>query len=190
MAHQRGTGLAVAGDDVDDAIRKNSLAQFAKPQARQWCLLGALDHHSIADRERRRCLLGAEAEWMIERTDLGNNTERLAACQIKMAAALRERLALDLGDEASAITQPARRPDHVAMHADNGVAGIDRVKQCELIGVVFDAVGKELEAPCAFLYRHARPFAKGSLGRRDCGIDISRASFGNSGELLHVRWVD
>ena len=89
MAHQRRARRAVAGDDVDDAGGKNAFAQLAKPQARQRRLLGALDHDAVAGGERRRGLLGAEAERMIERIDLADDAVRLAAREVEMARTLR-----------------------------------------------------------------------------------------------------
>src|SRR5262249_3936499 len=45
---------------------------------------------------------------MIERIDLGDNAERLPARKVQMPIALRERLALDLGNQARAVAQPIR----------------------------------------------------------------------------------
>ena len=190
MAHQRGADLAVAGEDVDDAGGENSVAQFAEPQARQRRLLRTLDHDGIAGGERRRRLLGAEPERMVERIDLGDDAERLPAREIEMTIALRERLALDFGDQPGAIAQPIRGPDHVAAHADDGVARIDGVEQRQFIGVFFDAIGQQLEAARALLDRHARPFLESRLRRLDRRIDIRLARGRNVGEFLHVRRID
>jgi hypothetical protein len=103
VAHQSRTDLAVAGEDVDDPVGKNAVAQFAEPQARQRRLLRSLDDDGIAGGKRGRGFFGAKPERMVERIDLGDDAERLPARQIEMPVALRKGLALDFGDESSAI---------------------------------------------------------------------------------------
>src|SRR3954452_305680 len=99
MAHQRGPGRAVAGDDIDNTFGKDPLAQFAEPQTGKRRLLRALDNHAVAGRERRSSLFGAKAEWMIERVDHGYDAVGLAPRQDYMAWTLRRCLAFNLGDE-------------------------------------------------------------------------------------------
>ena len=117
---------------------------------------------------------------MVERIDLGDDAKWLPARQIEMAVALRKSLAFDFGHEPGAIAQPVGGPDHVAAHADDGVAGIDRIKQRQCIGVFLDAVGEQLQAPRALFDRHARPFLEACLGRLHRGVDIRFARRRNS----------
>jgi hypothetical protein len=186
MAHQRRADLAIAGDDVDHAGREYAFAQFAEPEARQRRLFGALDDHGIAGGERSGGFLGAKPERVVERIDLGDDAERLSARQVEMTVALRERLALDLGDEARAIAQPVGGPDHVTAHADDSVAGIDRIEQRELVRILFDTVRQKLEAACAFLDRYARPLLEARLGRLNSRIDIRFIGGRNVGKLFHI----
>src|SRR6185295_2219582 len=92
MTHERGAGLAVAGDDIHDAGRENPVAQFAEPQARKRRLFRSLDDDAIAGGERRRRFLGAKTERMIERIDLDHDAIRLAAREVQMPRALRKSL--------------------------------------------------------------------------------------------------
>src|SRR6185437_1952292 len=190
MANQRGSDLAVTRDDIDDARGENSFTEFAETQARERRLFGALDHDAVAGGEWRGGLLGAKPKWMIERIDLRHHAERLAPRQVEMARALRGGLALDFGDEPGAIAQPVRRPDHVAAHADDGISRVHRVEQRQLVGVLFDAIRQQLEAPRAFLGRNSRPFLEARFRGLYREVDVGLARGRNVAELLHVRWID
>ena len=190
VPHQSRTDLAVASEDIDDAIWENAVAQFAEPQARERCLLRSLDDNRIARRKRGRGFFGAKPERMVERVDFGDDAERLPARQVEMPIALRKGLAFDFGDEPGAIAQPIGGPDHVAAHADDRVAGIDGVDQRQRVGVFLDAGSEPFETTCALLDRHARPFLKRRFGGLDRLVDIRISRRRNGREVFHIRRID
>ena len=106
--------------------------------------------------------------------------------RLRWRVALRECLALDFRDQPGAIAQPVGGPDHVAAHADDGIAGIDRIEQRQFVGILLDAVGQQLKTSRALLDRHARPFLEAFFGGSDRAIDIRLVGGRNVGNLLHV----
>jgi len=77
-----------------------------------------------------------------------------------------------------------------AKHAGECVAGIDGVDQRQLVRVLIDALGEQLQAARALADRHPRPFAERRLGGLDRGIDVGRGGEGQIGKRLEVGWVD
>ena len=190
MAHKRSARRSIAGDDVDCAGRKDAFAQLTQPQARQRSLFRALDHDAVAGGERSRGFFGTETEGVIEWIDLADDTVGLPPRKVKMARTLRGGLALDLGDEPGEIAQRVCRPDHVTVHPGDGVAGIDRVHQRQLAGMLLDPLGQQHQAARALLDRNAAPFAQPRLGRMDGAVDVGFGRKRNLAELVHVRGVD
>ena len=80
---RRTRGVAVPGQQVDDAVRHAGLGdQTVEEQRRQRRLLGGLDDHAAARRERRRELRARVEDRPVPRKDQAHNAIRLlAACR-------------------------------------------------------------------------------------------------------------
>ena len=75
MVDERRAGLAVAGEDVDDAGREADLErQLAEPQRAERRLLGGLQHDRAARGERRAELPGGHQQREVPGDDLARDT--------------------------------------------------------------------------------------------------------------------
>ena len=70
--------FAEAGDDVDDAVRQaDFLRQLAQVDGRQRRVLGRLDHHRVAGRQRRRDSPADQQERKVPRKDKTARSPRM-----------------------------------------------------------------------------------------------------------------
>ena len=74
MIDQCLAGAAIAGDDIDDAIRQPRLAaEFGKGERRQGRVFGGLQHHGVAGGQGRRDLPGQHQKGKVPRNDLATD---------------------------------------------------------------------------------------------------------------------
>src|ERR1700686_4356548 len=78
--------LAVTGDDVEDAGRKNPRRQFGHPQGAQWRPLGRLEDHAVAGGQRRGDLPDRHHQRVVPGGDGAHNADRLSPDHARVAA--------------------------------------------------------------------------------------------------------
>ena len=180
-----------AGDHVHDPGRQDALAQLPEAQARERSLIRGLHDHRVARGQRRRRLLGAEPEGMVEGVDLGHHTVGLAPGEVEVTREVGGCLALDLGDQTREEAQRVGRPVHVAHHADERVSGVHAVHETELVTVLVQPVGEAFQVSGAFEDRHPAPVRlEGGAARPYCAVHIGGGRGGNLTEVLAGGRID
>ncbi len=166
-------GVAVAGDDVQDAVGDARLErQLAEAQRAQRRLLGRLEDDRAAGGQRRADLPGGHQQREVPRDDLADDADRLL-----------ERVGVELGarhvgqrrrdGRAAQLRRPAGHvPEQVGGERDVGGGGdglrlavVERVELGELVEVLGDQVAEAVDRAAALGRRHLRPRARPARAR-------------------------
>ncbi len=195
MVDERGTGLAVAGDDVDHTGRDPRLeCQLAQPQRAQRRLLGGLEHDGAAGGKRGRELPRGHQQREIPRDDLPADADRLLA-RVAEHSGLVDRQhvagrALGPAREVAEMSGSGRDVDDLGEL--DGLAVVERLELGQLVGVLLDRLGQTGQHARAIGRRCLRPRA--ALERSTSGahgaIDVLAPALGDLGDGLRGRWVE
>jgi hypothetical protein len=101
-----------------------------------------------------------------------------------------KRLPLDLTDEAGKEAVGVGGPVHVALHAGQGISGVDAIHHAEFVAQFPHAVGERFEQRRAFRDRRLAPACEGFLGGGDGAIDIGLAGQGHLAQICAVGWIN
>ena len=173
-------GLAVAGDDVDDARRQLGLAQdVAEEERRERRRLGRLEHDRVPGGERRRELPRQHQQREVPRDDLPRDAER-------PRRAVRERV-LELVGPAGVVEEVGRGERHVDVaRLLDRLAAVQRLEHGELARALLEDAGDPEEVLRALASGQLRPAFEGLPRGGDGGGDIVRPGLGDLGERLLV----
>ena len=184
MGYQRGTGLSIAADDVEDSRGKQVLGKLGQVQGRHRGGVSGLEHHRVAGSERRCNTGGRELDRVVERDDPAHHPVGLSNAQVETAARHLDGRPLDLAGQPGEVAKGSHRVLHVLLHAGDRNPRIHRVDAGEGLAVGLDAVGERLQRVGTSLPAHGTP--RLCAGR--CGIDgvsdVGRACPRHFGELL------
>ena len=186
MCRQRGAGgLAVAGQDIDDAGGEAGLQyQLGEAQRAERRLFGRFQHDRAARRQRGRQFPRRHEQREVPGNDLTDDADRLPQGVGQKLAWERERdgRAGNLGGPAAHIAEHVDGERHVRHAGDgNGLAVVDRLDLGEFLAVLFDQFGELPQQFAALGGRHLAPgtFIEGASGRLDGTVDILRVGFGD-----------
>ena len=197
VRRDRGTGgLTQAGHDVDHAGWNADFGdELPETQRRERRLLGRLQHHRVAARERDAELPRRHQQREVPRDDLADDADGLAAGVAEHPLAgdrHRDRLALDLRRPPGVVAELVDHERDVGDARDRDrLAVVERLELRELLAVRLDEVGELPEHPAALRRRRARP---GSALERlprgaDGAIDVLLVAGGNLRERLFRRGI-
>ena len=149
VVDQRGAGLAVAGQHVDDPVGKPaSWASSPSRSAVSGVCSAGLRTIGAAGRERRGELPRRHQQREVPRDDLGADADRLAARVAEHVAGRdRDRLALDLGRPAGVVAQVVDGRRDVALRGRDRLAVVERLELGELGAVGLDQLGERVDQP-------------------------------------------
>ena len=186
--------LAVAGDDVDHAVRDARLGDQAREADRgQRRLLGRLHHHGVARGQRRPELPRGHQQREVPGDDLADDADRLAQ-RVGVEVRARhvghrdvDRVALDLGRPAGHVVEQVRRQRDVRAEGDGvGLAVVQALELRQLLGVLEDQVADAPDDPAALRRRDAAPGAlvEGLPGGPDGAVDVLGIALGHVRQRL------
>ena len=188
----RAHGVAVAGDDVEDALGQDVGGDLGHPQGGERRDLGRLQHHRVPGREGGRDLPRRHHQRVVPRRDLADDADRLAPDHRgRPAHVLGRGLALRRaggpGHEAKAVGCAGHLFDGRAA----GLADVQGLELAQLLGVLVERVG-ELVQDLEPLGRGGfAPVAEeGSLGRLDRVVDVLGGRIRDGGDHLAGRGID
>ena len=135
VVDQRRAGLAVAGEDVDDAVGEAGLeGELAEAQGGERRLLGGLQDQRAAGGERRGDLPGRHQQREVPGDDLGADADRLAQRVAEdVARGDGDRLALDLRRPARVVAQVVDGRGDVALGGGQRLAVVERLELGQLL---------------------------------------------------------
>ena len=177
VARKRGAGgMAEARDHVEHAVGISGLRdQFGKGERRGGGMFRRLDHHRVADRERRRDRAGHHVERRVPRHDHTDHAERFAQGEVERVGLVhRDDVALDLVGHAGEVAVVARQIGELGTHLADQLAVVAGLELGQRLGVLRDQVGEAVEQPPPVGRQHGAPgrIAHGARRRRDRVIDI------------------
>ena len=190
MTHQGLTAVAVPGQDVNDSSRKKPFTEFAQHQTRKRSLFRTLDDQAIAGNQGCGGLFRAKAEGVVEGTDLGHNSERLSKGEVEVARLQGLGFAFDFRCQSREVPEGFDRPAHVGPHPGDGVSGIDRIQQSQILGMFFNSLRQKFHATRPLCCGNPSPFAESTRGCLNGSIDIRRRGMGNIRQPFQVGRVD
>ena len=151
---------AEALHDVEDARRKDLGRDLSEQGCGRRRLLGGLQHHRVAERERGRDLPRGEHQGEVPRGDRDRDALRLVPRVGEMAGhrmrLRRRREILEIGEEAEV---PRHAGQIVSAGLADGLAHVARLRGRELGGPLVDAVGEPVQQLSALRGRQAGPRA-------------------------------
>ena len=133
-AHQRLAGLlAGAGDDAHHAGRQH-LEGRGQLERRERRLVGRLDDHRVAGRQRRRHLPRHEQQRIVERHDRRHHAERLLDREVDLVLeARRDGVAARVAPDLGVVVEAGGRPLDLVEVLDHRLAALERHELGELV---------------------------------------------------------
>ena len=185
---------SISGQQVHHAFREPRFQhQFANTQRRQRCLLCRLHHHGTAAGQRRPKFPRLHQKWKIPRNNLPHHTHGLVLRVGEVIAANGNRLPLILvrPSRVVAVARDGQRkigcPRHVVRFAV-----VQRLKLCQLIGVLLDQIRQLVHQYAALRSAHLAPRALVERRAR-CRhrlVHIRRVGLRHLRDHFTRRWID
>ena len=177
--------VAVAGDDVEDALRKQITGELGKSDRGQRGVLGRFDDQRVTGHQRRADLPDRHQQGVVPGRDRTDDAERVTADHAGVAGeVLTGRTALEdpggAGEEAEMIDDHL----HLLLGEADRLADVDGLQTGELGLGRLEPVGELQQRPGAFAGGGLRPAREGGLGCRHRDIDVGRPGGRHLGDLL------
>ena len=187
MASERRTGfLAEAGHDVQCARRESGLdRELSKLEADEAGLLGGLQHHGIAHRERRSERAPEHLRRIVPRGDVGRHAQGFAHDRHVVVVQIRDHLAVNLVGRARIELEIARDRAHVGARLGDRLAGVMGLDPRQPLGMRKNEVRKLRHEAAALGSRGPAPFAiQRRAGCRHGRIDLGAIATGEPGKAF------
>lgn len=167
---------ALAGDDVEDAGRKDPVEELGHLEDRQRSVLGRLEDDRVAGGERGRGLERRDHQRRVPREDAGDDAQRHPLRVLELPVSGRQGRALDLTGDAAHVAEEIGEDDGLGprLRADR-VAGVERGELSELLRTGFERVGALDEQLLPLLERQSCPFgtaARAALTARSASASL------------------
>ena len=152
-------GRAIAGHDIDDAVRKACfLGQLRHAQGRQRRLLGRLEDDGAACGQRRAPFPRLHQRGEVPGDDLADHADRLVPRVAKVIALDRDGFAVNLVCPTRVIAVAFARHGQVDVEGIAiGLAVVQRFEGRQLLAICFDEIGKPVKQAATFRGVHLRP---------------------------------
>ena len=177
------TGLAVAGDDVEDAGREQVLGELGHLERRERRELRRLQHDAVPGRERRTDLPDRHHQRVVPRGDQPRDPDGLAPDEAgEPGHVLPGRAALLRARRAAEEPQVVDDRRELLGHRDGvGLADVLGLELDDLLAVLLDPVGELQQGELPVLRGGVVPGLERLLGGGDGAVRVLR------GALLHAR---
>ena len=169
MLDERRARIAVARDDVEHTRRQaRLLGDLGEEQRRERGEFGGLQHHRIAEGQRRRHLPGEHQERKVPGNDLTDDAHRLIVGE----------LALLQLRPAGMVIEMARRQRHVEItRLTDRLAIVEAFDDSEETGMALDETGQRIKMTRAAMAAEPGPAGLRLARRLHRRVDIARRSF-------------
>ena len=182
MGGQGGPGRAVAGDDVEHAIRHpGDPAKLGKHQRRQTGKFGRLEHHRVAGGQGWSDFPGQHQQREIPWDDLADHAQRLIIGELFFG---------ELGPAGVMIKMPGHQRDiDIARFADR-LAIIQRLEHGQRPAVFLHQPRQPIENARPAMPRQGGPVRLRAARRGNRQIEIGFAALGDFGQHFTGRRID
>ncbi len=188
MSGERGSRfLAVAGHDVQHALRQMLLAGGCEPQNAKRGVLGGLQHQRVAGAKGGRDLERREDDGRIPGYDGANHPDRFPPRVAEHMFAQRNRLALEFAGKATEIAQNIRRAFGLGpgLRADR-IASLLGDDPGEFLHLRLDRIRNLLQHTAALSRNNAAPACEGLARSLHGPADVVGTAARNAGNDLAV----
>ncbi len=184
--------LCGAGHDLEDAFRESRLEAEARDrECGQRRLLGRLEHHRAAGRERRRSLARGHRSGKVPRGDAGGDADgALRDDDPPVGGEGRDRVAVDALRLLAEPFEERRGVTDLDPRLGERLALLQRHQSRELVLVLVHQVGPAAQDARAVLRDARPPGGQRVLGARDRAARLRGAHARNLGEGLAGRRID
>ena len=191
MVEQPLAGLrALAGDDIDHALRQDVLNETHEFHQRQRCVRGWLHDDGIARRERRSELPACHGEGEIPRDDLTDHADRFMKDERHGIVIDHRRTALPRTEAACKVAEMvAAERDIRCLRLADRLAVVERLHESEVIGIGIDDVCDLEKKILSFDGGSLRPSRERRASRFHSFVYIFLRRFRKESELFAIRRI-
>ncbi len=191
LDQRRAAAGAVAGEDVEHALRQHLVHDLAGAQHREGRFLGGFHHHGVASHQRRRDLERHQQQRHVPGNDRADDADRLAQRDGEGVGLERHALALELRSETAIEGEDVGEDAGLdpALGADR-LAGLQGDELRQFLDVIAEDAAAFRHQPAALARQHLAP----GLLRLGCRlhrrVDVARIAVGRVADLLLRRGID
>jgi hypothetical protein len=182
---------ALAGDDVDDAVRQDAFQEVHQFQDAEGRRARWLEDDRTAGGQGRCQFPGGHEEGEVPRDDLADDANRFVDDQAQRVVVQGRRPAVFAADDAGEVAEMVGCCRDVdGLRFPDGLAVVQGFDEGQRVGILIDDVGDFQEDGLSFSGRYVLPGREGSLGGADSGVDVVLRRFGTDRQDFTVGRVD